>query len=63
MGFDGCWHHWNNQDQHRHLLSLRAQLFDLIALGDWTSCYLALDNDVDPGPIDAITQLKSSLAG
>ena len=22
--------------------------------GDWTSCYLALDNDVDPGPIDAI---------
>ena len=39
-----------------------AQLLDLVALGDWTSCYLALDNDVDPGPIDAITQLKSSLA-
>lgn len=39
-----------------------AQLLDLIALGDWTSCYLALDNDVDPGPIDAIAQLKSSLA-
>ena len=27
-----------------------AQLLDLIYLGDWTSCYLALDNDVDPGP-------------
>jgi glucose/mannose-6-phosphate isomerase len=38
-----------------------AQLLDLIYVGDWTSYYLALDNDVDPGPIDAITQLKSSL--
>ena len=35
-----------------------AQLLDLIYLGDWTSYYLALDNDVDPGPIDAISQLK-----
>jgi glucose/mannose-6-phosphate isomerase len=40
-----------------------AQLLDLMYLGDWTSCYLALDNDVDPGPIDAITQLKEALAG
>ncbi len=39
-----------------------AQLLDLMYLGDWTSCYLALDNDVDPGPIDAITQLKQALA-
>jgi glucose/mannose-6-phosphate isomerase len=39
-----------------------AQLLDLIYLGDWTSTYLALDNDVDPGPIDAIAQLKSALA-
>jgi len=39
-----------------------AQLLDLIYLGDWTSYYLALDNDVDPGPIDAIAQLKASLA-
>lgn len=39
-----------------------AQLLDLVYLGDWTSCYLALDNDVDPGPIDAIAQLKSALA-
>ena len=39
-----------------------AQLLDLMHLGDWTSYYLALANDVDPGPIDAITQLKSRLA-
>ena len=38
-----------------------AQLLDLIAIGDWTSYYLALDNDVDPGPIDAIAQLKAAL--
>lgn len=39
-----------------------AQLLDLIHLGDWTSYYLALANDVDPGPIDAISQLKLRLA-
>ncbi len=39
-----------------------AQLLDLMYTGDWVSCYLALDNDVDPGPIDAIVQLKSHLA-
>jgi glucose/mannose-6-phosphate isomerase len=39
-----------------------AQLLDLIYLGDWVSVYLALDNDVDPGPIDAIAQLKSEMA-
>jgi glucose/mannose-6-phosphate isomerase len=39
-----------------------AQLLDLMYVGDWVSCYLALDNDVDPGPIDAIFQLKSRLA-
>jgi glucose/mannose-6-phosphate isomerase len=39
-----------------------AQLLDLMYLGDWVSYYLALDHDVDPGPIDAITQLKSALA-
>jgi len=38
-----------------------AQLLDLTYVGDWTSYYLALDNDVDPGPIDAITQLKAML--
>jgi len=30
-------------------------------VGDWTSVYLALAADVDPGPIDAITQLKAAL--
>jgi glucose/mannose-6-phosphate isomerase len=39
-----------------------AQLLDLMYLGDWVSYYLALDNDVDPGPIDAIAQLKAALA-
>jgi glucose/mannose-6-phosphate isomerase len=39
-----------------------AQLLDLMYTGDWMSCYLALDNDVDPGPIDAITQLKAALS-
>ncbi|HLM19125.1 MAG TPA: bifunctional phosphoglucose/phosphomannose isomerase [Acidimicrobiia bacterium] len=38
-----------------------AQLLDLVHVGDWASYYLALDNDVDPGPIDAISQLKTSL--
>ncbi|HEY7137767.1 MAG TPA: bifunctional phosphoglucose/phosphomannose isomerase [Acidimicrobiia bacterium] len=38
-----------------------AQLLDLMYVGDWTSCYLALDNDVDPGPIDAIAALKAAL--
>jgi glucose/mannose-6-phosphate isomerase len=39
-----------------------AQLMDLMYMGDWVSSYLALDNDVDPGPIDAIFDLKSRLA-
>ena len=39
-----------------------AQLLDLMYLGDWVSSYLALDNDVDPGPIDAIAQLKAAVA-
>jgi glucose/mannose-6-phosphate isomerase len=38
-----------------------AQLLDLMYLGDWVSYYLALDNDVDPGPIDAIAQLKATV--
>jgi glucose/mannose-6-phosphate isomerase len=39
-----------------------AQLLDLMYVGDWTSCYLALQNDVDPGPIDAIAALKARLS-
>ncbi|MGZ4756536.1 MAG: bifunctional phosphoglucose/phosphomannose isomerase [Acidimicrobiia bacterium] len=38
-----------------------AQLLDLMYVGDWTSCYLALANDVDPGPVDAINALKEAL--
>ena len=38
-----------------------AQLLDLMYVGDWASCYLALANDVDPGPIDAIASLKAAL--
>jgi glucose/mannose-6-phosphate isomerase len=38
-----------------------AQLLDLTYLGDWVSYYLALQNDVDPGPIDAIMQLKDAI--
>ena len=38
-----------------------AQLLDLMYVGDWVSCYLALQNDVDPGPIDAIFELKDRL--
>jgi hypothetical protein len=33
-----------------------------VTFADWVSCYLALDNDVDPDPIDAIAQLKASLS-
>ena len=39
-----------------------AQLLDLMYVGDWVSCYLALQSEVDPGPIDAIAQLKEALA-
>jgi glucose/mannose-6-phosphate isomerase len=39
-----------------------AQLLDLMYVGSWASCYLALANDVDPGPIPAIADLKAQLA-
>jgi glucose/mannose-6-phosphate isomerase len=39
-----------------------AQLLDLMYTGDWASCYLAFDHDVDPGPIDAISELKHRLS-
>jgi len=38
-----------------------AHVLDLMYLGDWVSCYLALQNDVDPGPIPAIAELKRTL--
>jgi glucose/mannose-6-phosphate isomerase len=40
-----------------------AQLLDLMYVGDFASTYLALDSDVDPGPIEAIARLKDWLAG
>jgi glucose/mannose-6-phosphate isomerase len=40
-----------------------AQLLDLVYVGDWTSVYLALDHDVDPGPIEAVQRLKAAVAG
>ncbi len=33
-----------------------------VALGDWTSYYLALLRGVDPTPIEAIDRLKERLA-
>ena len=39
-----------------------AQLLDLMYVGMWVSSYLALDNDVDPGPVPAIFTLKDRLA-
>lgn len=40
-----------------------AQLLDLMYVGDWTSTYLALQDGVDPGPVEAIARLKARLAG
>lgn len=38
-----------------------AQALDLVALGEWVSCYVALQNDVDPGPVPAVNDLKRAL--
>ena len=43
--------------------SALSRLLSLIAVGDLSSVYLALARDVDPTPVDAITRLKSSVAG
>jgi glucose/mannose-6-phosphate isomerase len=39
-----------------------ARVFSLVALGDWTSYYLALEYGLDPTPVDRITRLKEQLA-
>ena len=39
-----------------------AQLLDLVYVGSWASLYMAYDAGVDPGPVDAIFQLKAALA-
>ena len=41
--------------------SLLEQYFYLIHLTDWISYYLAIENKVDPDPIDVITHLKDEL--
>jgi glucose/mannose-6-phosphate isomerase len=38
-----------------------ARIFDLIYLGDWVSYYLAILNEVNPTPVDAISHLKKQL--
>lgn len=40
-----------------------AQLLSLLYVGDWTSYYLALLNEVDPAPVAIIAELKKRLAG
>ncbi|MBN1633136.1 MAG: bifunctional phosphoglucose/phosphomannose isomerase [Ignavibacteria bacterium] len=38
------------------------RIFNLIYLGDWISYHLAILNNVDPTPVDAITYLKEKLS-
>lgn len=38
------------------------RIFNLIYLGDWVSYHLAILNNVDPTPVDAITYLKEKLS-
>jgi len=42
--------------------SLLARMFSLIQYGDWVSFYLAILNNQDPTPVEAIDHLKSELA-
>jgi glucose/mannose-6-phosphate isomerase len=42
--------------------SLMAQIFSLVFLGDYVSCYLALLQGVDPTPIAAIQRLKARMS-
>ena len=39
-----------------------ARALDLVLLGDYVSLYLALLNEVDPGPVEMIERLKGRLA-
>lgn len=39
-----------------------AQLFDLILFGDFVSLHLAGQEDLDPGPVPVLDQLKTALA-
>lgn len=42
--------------------SVLERMFSLIQLGDFTSYYLAVVNDADPTPVEAIETLKKALA-
>ena len=42
--------------------SALARLFSLLYIGDYTSYYLAIMNDIDPKPVRVIDYLKSQLA-
>jgi glucose/mannose-6-phosphate isomerase len=39
-----------------------AKMMYLMCLGDFTSCYLAVQRGIDPSPVDIITELKKRLA-
>jgi glucose/mannose-6-phosphate isomerase len=39
-----------------------AQLLDLVMIGDFTSLHLAAQEGIDPGPVDALVQLKAALS-
>jgi glucose/mannose-6-phosphate isomerase len=40
-----------------------AQLLDLVIQGDFASLHLAVELDVDPGPVPVLDDLKAALAG
>lgn len=42
--------------------SLLARMFSLVQFGDWVSYYLAVLNNQDPTPVNAIDHLKNELA-
>lgn len=42
--------------------SMLARMFSLIHFGDWVSLYLAIQNGVDPEPVEPINYLKGELA-
>ena len=42
--------------------NLLTQLFSLIVMGDFISYYLSLLNNIDPGPVDIISELKEQIS-
>ena len=41
--------------------SALAKIVSLLLVGDYVSCYLAVLRQIDPTPIDVITELKQKL--